>query len=227
MTVNVGLGTGSRDQLLKGAQIIGQIQLEMAKNGLMGRTVTEQNIYNFGREVAEAVMPRKSELFFTDPKGLPPPEQKPDEKAVVQMEKAKMADKTKRDLAAIELLKFVADASKPDNSANTQRESQLTDQSFQRDMKSQEQDFARQERQGKHEQDMEMKFADQITQVAAQFNEAAAAMTSAHEQIVESQKMLMQSMQQLAKIAGAERELVTDDQGNPVRSRPVMENAQA
>lgn len=105
LTVTVGLGTGNKDQLLQGAQLIGMFQEKIASLGGMGRIVTEANVFNLAREVADAVFPKKADQFFTDPSKLPPPEEKPDPELEFKKEKLQTDDKTKRDLAAVELLK--------------------------------------------------------------------------------------------------------------------------
>lgn len=107
MTVSVGLGTGSKDQLLQGANLIAQFQQTIAQNGGMGTIVTPDNIYNLAKEVAEAVMPKKGHMFFTDPQTVEPPPEKPDPKLELQREKMLVQDNTKRDIAAVDLLKEV------------------------------------------------------------------------------------------------------------------------
>lgn len=77
MTVTVGLGTGNQQTTLTGAMGIMQIQGAMIKEGLMGRTVTENNIYKSARAYAKAVFPKEVDSFFTDPTTLGPQQPKP------------------------------------------------------------------------------------------------------------------------------------------------------
>jgi hypothetical protein len=107
MTVTVGLGTGNQQQTLQGAMGILQIQTEMAKMGLAGRTVTEKNFYEAGRRFAKAVFPKDADAFFTDPATLPPPQPQPDPdmlKIQLAEKKAQMGDVQKRDKMALDYI---------------------------------------------------------------------------------------------------------------------------
>jgi hypothetical protein len=107
MTVSVGLGTGSKEQLLQGANLIAQFQQTIAQNGGMGTIVLPENVYNLAKEVAEAVMPKKGHMFFTDPSTVQPPPEKPDPDIEFKKEKLATDDKFKRDKESVDLLKEV------------------------------------------------------------------------------------------------------------------------
>jgi hypothetical protein len=230
MTVSVGLGTGSKDQLLQGAQLIGQFQQAIAENGGLGRVVTEQNIYNLGNAVAEAVMPKKGHMFFTNPEGLPAPEEKPDPKIEMQKEKALMADKTKRDLAAVDLIKEVFMAKSGQEDAKATRQAQLMDKEsefnskredrdFQREMKGAEFEQQKGLQNSQFEQEQSMKMVDQFVQ---QLQMSVEAMNQGLQQMVQAQQQQMEALGQIGKIMSAPKKIITDDKGEPVGVEPVL-----
>jgi hypothetical protein len=230
MTVSVGLGTGSKDQLLQGAQLIGQFQQAIAEQGGMGRVLTEQNIYNLANQVAEAVMPKKGHMFFTNPEGLPPPEEKPDPKIEMQKEKAYMADKTKRDLAAVDLMKEVFMAQKGQNDAQATRQAQLMDKetesksmqedrNFQMQSKYVDMDHQKEMQKAQFEQEAEMKMVDEVSR---QLQEAVSLMNQSQQQMAESQKQMLEVMQNIGKVMSAPKKIITDDKGEPIGVEPQL-----
>lgn len=76
VTVNVGLGIGTRDSNLMHLEAIWQKQTQMAQGGGMNLTVTPQNMYYTAAEIARNANYKDPELFFTDPgnKPAPPPD---------------------------------------------------------------------------------------------------------------------------------------------------------
>lgn len=77
MTINVGLGTGNKDQVLARLMNIMGIQKEIVANGGMGTMVTPANLFNTASKIAEAAG-FAPELFFTNPDNVEPPPQNPD-----------------------------------------------------------------------------------------------------------------------------------------------------
>lgn len=71
MTVNVGLGTGNKDQQLVHLNAMAAQQMEMMKEG-RGYMVSDQNIYNLYKKQAEAMGFKHPELFVSDPASIPP-----------------------------------------------------------------------------------------------------------------------------------------------------------
>jgi hypothetical protein len=216
LTVTVGLGTGSKAQFLQSASLIGQIQAEIVKGGGLGRVVTEQNVYNYGREVAETVMPRKSELFFTDPSKLPPPQPPPpDEKVMMQMEKARMQDKTKRDMKSIDFLTQVAQMAQGDPSEriatlNVSAQRDADARKFEHESRIKDKEMEPQRRQ--------MEAAEMDTQQVMQMIQQLAQL---QQQQVQTQQQQSEMLAQMMQAVSAERELVFDENGEPVRSRVV------
>jgi len=75
VTVNIGLGIGSRDANLMHLEAIWQKQREMIEGGGMNLTVTPRNIFNTAAEIVKNANYKMPEMFFTDPgdKPAPPP----------------------------------------------------------------------------------------------------------------------------------------------------------
>jgi hypothetical protein len=236
MTVSVGLGTGSKDQLLQGAQLIGQFQQAIAQAGGLGRVVTEQNIFNLGNAVAEAVMPKKGHMFFTNPEGLPAPEEKPDPKIEMQKEKAYMADKTKRDLAAVDLIKEVFMTKSGQNDAEATRQAQLMDKESENraNLESQmgERDFQREmkDREFGHQKDMMLNTpeqkaaADQSTLINAMAS-LVETVKQSQEVIANSQVQVAQSIENMNQALRAPKTVIRDKNGRAVGVKTENNNA--
>jgi hypothetical protein len=75
--VVVGLGTGSRDQVLQHLGLMGQLQekIVQAQKGFGGPLVTSQNIYSLALEVARNAGLSNGESFFTNPAQAQQPQQ--------------------------------------------------------------------------------------------------------------------------------------------------------
>ena len=69
-TINVALGSGTKDRQLQMLGMIAAKQVEMIQLG-RGYMVSEQNQYNLATKQAEAAGFKNPELFFTDPKSVP------------------------------------------------------------------------------------------------------------------------------------------------------------
>lgn len=67
MTVQIGLGIGSRQQNLLHLNDIWQKQGQMVENGAMGLTVTPRNIYNTAVELVKNANMSDPDQFFSDP----------------------------------------------------------------------------------------------------------------------------------------------------------------
>lgn len=95
MTIEVGVGSGGKEQEIAALQMVGESQMELrAVNPGM---VTDANLYNTAKRLVEKAGLKGVELFFTDPaKAGPQPPPPPDPKVVEAQEKAKL-DKYKID----------------------------------------------------------------------------------------------------------------------------------
>lgn len=68
LTVNVGLGTGNKDQLVSHLNMLGAMQM----NGLQIGVAKPENIYKTGMKLANALGFRNGDDFFSDPRKTPP-----------------------------------------------------------------------------------------------------------------------------------------------------------
>lgn len=83
MTVNVGLGTGDKSQVIQHLTFLGQAQQQALQIGVS----TPENIYNTLKKIPGALGYKNADEFFTDPKSQPPQPPKPDpEMAKIQMQ---------------------------------------------------------------------------------------------------------------------------------------------
>jgi hypothetical protein len=73
MTVNIGLGIGTREQNLLHLETIWQKQAAMVEAGGMNLTVTPKNIYNTAVEIVKNANYKLPQMFFTDPGNQPAP----------------------------------------------------------------------------------------------------------------------------------------------------------
>jgi hypothetical protein len=72
MTVNVGLGTGTRSERLAHVMAVIELQKQALAGGLTN-LVNAQNLYASAREVTKLVGLVNVDAYFTDPKSVPPP----------------------------------------------------------------------------------------------------------------------------------------------------------
>jgi len=63
MTVNVGLGTGSQEEIRRNLIVMADIQERAAQSGI----VLPKNVYNLANKIAENLGYRQEGMFFTDP----------------------------------------------------------------------------------------------------------------------------------------------------------------
>jgi hypothetical protein len=89
MQINVGLGTGNKDQQLMHLQTIGEMQEKIALAGNPGGIVQPGNVYNVGRKMVENAGLKDAELYFTDPGKNPQQEPPPDPAMMIAQEKTK------------------------------------------------------------------------------------------------------------------------------------------
>lgn len=71
LNVNVGLGTGNKDQLVQHLMMLGQQQMA----GLQFGFATPAGLYNGAKRLANALGFKNADEFFTDPQKNPPPQQ--------------------------------------------------------------------------------------------------------------------------------------------------------
>lgn len=72
LSINVGLGTGNKDQLVSHLALLSQKQME----GLQFGAAKPENVYNLAKKMTEALGFKDAEMFFSDPSkqpAAPPP----------------------------------------------------------------------------------------------------------------------------------------------------------
>lgn len=101
-TINVGLGTGSKDQLVQQLMMISQQQTL----GLQIGTATPKNVYETQAQLTKAVGFKSPDKFFVDPSTQPPKPPQPDPaqiQAQVETMKAQLKAQTDQQSKAAEL----------------------------------------------------------------------------------------------------------------------------
>lgn len=102
-TVNVGLGTGSKDQQVQHLMMMAQQQ----QFGLQIGTATPQNVFEAQKELAKALGFKNGDKFFSDPAKNPPPQQPNPAQMQMQVEQAKAQAQ-----AQLKQMELAADAQK-------------------------------------------------------------------------------------------------------------------
>ena len=103
LNVNVGLGTGNKDQIIQNLTALGAAMGQAASAGV----VKPDNVYKAGVKLAETLGFSNPEQYFTDPATQPPPEPKPDPQietahAMMEIERLKTEAKIKQDQQKLE-----------------------------------------------------------------------------------------------------------------------------
>jgi len=75
--VQVGVGRHTKERNMMSLANLAQSQKAIVEGGGLGRLVTEGNLYNMAVDQARA-LGQDPDRYFTDPKGQPPPQPKPD-----------------------------------------------------------------------------------------------------------------------------------------------------
>lgn len=136
MTINVGLGTGSKSEQLAHMTTIIALQKEALAGGL-AHMVTVDNLYNSAKEVVKLVGLKTVDRFFTDPKGQVPLSAQPDSSLVALQARSEI-EKTQA-LADIETqkAKTQAEIALAERKFELERELKLLDASIRRESHSQ------------------------------------------------------------------------------------------
>jgi hypothetical protein len=143
MTINVGLGTGSKEQQLAMLQLI----IGAQEKGIAIGLVSKKNLYNSGKELIKIWGRKDPEAFFTppgqqhdpnDPDSAPiqPPENPDIQKAKIE---AELRDKETQQKAAIENTQAQADIAS--NNAKMQNDAIMAERKFQFDAALEEKRF--------------------------------------------------------------------------------------
>src|SRR3990167_701851 len=92
ITITVGLGSGGKQEELAGAMIIAGLQEKAMASGLTN-LVNYENLYSTAKWITKIVGHKSVDSFFTDPKGLPPPQPKQDPK-IMELQAKNEIEKT-------------------------------------------------------------------------------------------------------------------------------------
>ncbi len=87
MTVEVGIGSGGKQEKLQMLQLIGGLQNQALVGGLTN-LVSPHNLYELAKAVTAVAGFKETSRFFTDPKGQPAPAPKMDPKVQIEQMKA-------------------------------------------------------------------------------------------------------------------------------------------
>lgn len=107
MTVNVGLGTGSKEQQINQLMVVIQQQTAATAAG-MTNLVTPQNLYNSAKRLVELVGLRSVEPYFTDPTTAAPQDPKPDPEMMKAQMQMQIAQQTSQSQQQLDMQKFQA-----------------------------------------------------------------------------------------------------------------------
>jgi hypothetical protein len=118
MTINVGLGTGSKAQQFAQTMAIGNVQKEIVAAGKTN-LVGDKELYNTASELTRIMGHKNPDQFFKDPTAIdpktgqlanPPPPPQADPKLAIEQSKAQLAQQTAEHKAQLEQQKRESDA---------------------------------------------------------------------------------------------------------------------
>jgi len=113
LTINVGLGTGGKQQRLASLTMLAGLQEKAMASGLTN-LVSAEHLYSTAKEIVKALELKNVDAYFSDPKSQPPLQPKPDpkmielqakneiEKTQAQADIAVQTQKTQAEIAANE-----------------------------------------------------------------------------------------------------------------------------
>lgn len=228
MTVNVGLGTGDKTQQLMQLQTVATQQFTLRQAG--AAWVTDRNLYNMARKTAELAGYPHDGLFFTDPETVPPAPPAPNpEDGKMQLESQKMAQqgqiaafemqaKEKELMVSTEIEKYKADL---------QAQTQLA-------LESMRQENARQLEGMRIDSTAQMKIFEQNNarneaegikqELGGGLQALGQQLVKVSENLVKMEQMQTvqtQTIEQIIAVITGDREIVSDDMGEPVGIRII------
>lgn len=92
LSINVGLGNNSPDEVRQNLQMLAQIQERAAQAGI----VTPENAFNLAEDLSAALGFKKSKRYFTRPEDLPPPE--PQTNPLAEVEQIRQEANSQREI---------------------------------------------------------------------------------------------------------------------------------
>lgn len=218
ITVNVGLGTGSKAERQNQLMAIMNVQKELLLGGKTN-LVTDEDIYNSCKELTRLAGKQDTEVYFSDPSKSPPPQPAPDPKLLEIQMKAEVEKLQAQADIETQKVKTTAEIALADRKAQLEErlmliEAKLKQQQHAMDMEKEKQKHAAVMQ--KHAADMEAKptaqisvkhGADEITgPLASAISQFGEHMSKHHEQQAEM-------MAHLLKAAHAPKRVVRDAKG--------------
>lgn len=130
MTVNIGLGIGTKEQNLLHLNNIWEKQAQMVEAGGMNLTVLPQNIYNTAVEMAKNADFKNPDMFFTNPQNqpAPPPSDEQQQLQMMQLQIQQRQQELDAERQRIEQAKLQLKAQ--EDAARHQRELQKIESDF-------------------------------------------------------------------------------------------------
>jgi hypothetical protein len=163
MTIDVGLGTGTKQQQLANTMMIAGLQKELLMAG-KGHMVSDEKIYNTLKEITKLAGKPDTGTFFDNPEGKQPPPMPPDPKLIEIQMKAQLEEKSDQRKAQIETVQAQADMATQQTKTQAdialadrkaQHEERLAVLQFELDRQRQQDEMAM--KREAHQADMEMK----------------------------------------------------------------------
>jgi hypothetical protein len=212
----VGLGTGDKSQQLVQLQTIAAVQKELLMAGKSW--VTDDNLYNMARKIAESAGFQNEGMFFTPPKNVPPPQPMPDPEmmklqAETQMGQAELQQQAQEKALSAQMQKYVADLQ-----AATQVEViKIQEQSKQEIAKFNAENEARIKIfDANNQRNTEEAGQNESNQVASSLMETQKEITAGMKMLMDAHMKQQEEMQKLVSHVTGPRRIVRDQQGNAV-----------
>ena len=109
MSVNVGLGTGTKEQQGMALQAVAMAQQAVAGSPFAQQLLTPKNVFNVQKKAVELAGYKDPEQFWTNPDKAPPPQPQPPVQVQVQQMKGEQAMQETQAEAQVETQKNAAD----------------------------------------------------------------------------------------------------------------------
>lgn len=136
MTIEVGIGSGGKQEKMAMLQMIGAMQNQALVAGLTN-LVQPHNLYEMAKAVTAVAGFKNTDRFFTDPKGQPPPPPKMDPKVQIEQMKAQAQMRLQQVKMQLdsqhEKAKFQADAALEQQKFQHEREMAMMDMGMKRE----------------------------------------------------------------------------------------------
>lgn len=216
MTVNVGLGTGNKDQQLMHLQSIAMSQLEAVKAGGMGLLVTPKNLYNTQAKIVENAGFKNVEDFWTDP-GDQMPEPQPDPKLELEKQKAEIDKASKEHQMQLDQRKADQEFAHKERMAQfdfavKQQEFQFEQQKagWEMQVEAQRAEFDMANKGREADFNLDVKGREEEAKQLPRLEQVTDKLMEALGELAQAQQQMMQGLERVAQIAAAPRKVIRD-----------------